>query len=537
MTLRSTQIGKLMAGWLIPLSLFGFQVWYGLHWFDVGINMFDTGFQVYGADRVARGAVLYRDVFTLYTPGIYYATALAFKVFGTKVVVYHALMMVCVAASSALSYMVARYLMPTLFAFFLGFFFPFYYLPNWGIFFALLCLLLIFVYSQRCQRYWLFAAGLATGMSILFKQEVGAYVTVAECLFITVQITKFTPVADRLRRDKVIELAKAFGLFGLGLVTLLIPTVVYFWSQSALGDMYYFLVPKANSQIHHTALPFPSLVPLLPQSLSGEEINEWLGRVEFYAPLLVYLLTTIFILARISRKNLSLLDLQLVAVLLFGVLLFNSALVRSDHPHLVFSVPPAHILTWCLLYLAVRYLCRHPRRALESGMALLLLAALFLFEYRPLMASYKALHNLPGARLKTSLTYLDMPRLGLYLGHEDAEFLEQVTKDVITSTDSGEKIFVFPSVAPIIYFLSQRDNPTRYDWIIGGVLDEDEQREVIDVLEEAGVEYVVFYSTRGLEETRAYAQELDSGLIYDYIVENYEVEMVAPRYQMLRLAK
>jgi len=50
-------------------------------------NVYDEGLIVFGAQRVLEGDIPYRDFWTLYAPGQFYAVAGLFKLFGSSVLV------------------------------------------------------------------------------------------------------------------------------------------------------------------------------------------------------------------------------------------------------------------------------------------------------------------------------------------------------------------------------------------------------------------------------------------------------------------
>lgn len=541
MSSRSEELLKLCMHLFLSLLVFGLAIWHHSHWFDVGFNIFDTGFQVYGADRVARGAVLYRDVFTLYGPGIYYLTALGFHLWRPTVLVWKIIICLCFAVAAVVTYHLSNRLMSTPFALLLSLATIFFFLPDWGVTLAILTLMILFVALERGGRPWFFLCGVANGLTGLFRQEVAFYTLAACAVLIALHTARLGGIAGW--KDAAIRLGKTLLLFGLGVAFLLGPTLVYFGIHSALDDMFYFLLPKANYQIHTGALRFPSLFPLLPETNSAEGWREVFSRLQFYLPIFIYLATASLLLCRAGRKRVTdRVNDKLLAILIFGVLLFNSALVRSDRPHLIFSILPARILAWYLLYLATVKIWRglakvrgDPRRITQITGAFLLLLLPLAHEWEPLSKPYDALMgDLSTSHVKATMTRLNLPRAELYMPAEEAQFLTEVTEDVVSRTTPDEKIFVFPSLAPAIYFLSERDNATRYDWIISGVLDPAEQREVVATLEKAKVRYVVLYSSRSLEATREIAVDTGAELIFDYIIENYAVEEVAPRYQILR---
>jgi hypothetical protein len=51
---------------------------------DRNLNLYDEGLVVYGAARVMRGEVPYRDFWSMYGPGQFYLIAGLFKIFGTQ---------------------------------------------------------------------------------------------------------------------------------------------------------------------------------------------------------------------------------------------------------------------------------------------------------------------------------------------------------------------------------------------------------------------------------------------------------------------
>lgn len=528
---------RLAERYLLPLVIFALAVWHHGHWFDVGFNFFDDGLQAYGADRVARGAVLYRDVFTIYGPGRYYLIALVFKVLGTSMLTYRLVMLFLWAMTAVVTYYLSLHLMIAPFAFVVGFTTIFFNLPDWGVTLALLSLALMLLYLAKGERKWVAVSGVATGLSVLFRQEVGAYVGLACGLLLIIHTIRFSCGSDW--RETLIRLGKDLALYGSGVAVMLVPTAAYFWAQSALDETYYLLAPKANAVIQRNALPFPKLFPLLPQGSSPEARAEVFSRLEFYLPIGVYLLTAILLLYRMQKRALELLDLRVLGVLLFGVLLFNSALVRSDRPHLIFSILPARILSWHLLYRVMRLWdgVRSARGALKKGSQLLgiglLLLALLWSEWQPLVLSYTQLTGEgASARMKSAWKRLEIPRGGSYLSAEDVQFLTEVVEDIQSRVLPGEKTFVYPSAFPIIYLLSGRDNATKYDYILAGVLTPEEQRDLISHLED--VRYIVKTEGSSLEDTRTQAIASGSELVLDYIIEHYEIEKTAPGYLILK---
>ena len=61
--------------------------WYWLRYFNRNTNLLDEGSTVAQAMRVLRGELIYRDFFTVVTPGSYYTTAWLLEIFGMQLMV------------------------------------------------------------------------------------------------------------------------------------------------------------------------------------------------------------------------------------------------------------------------------------------------------------------------------------------------------------------------------------------------------------------------------------------------------------------
>lgn len=89
-----------MRGRVFPLFLvFVFTALYLVPLVPLGLNPYDEGVRLYGADRVLAGDFPYYDFFSYYGPGQFYWPALLFKMFGTEIVVARlgAVVFICVA--------------------------------------------------------------------------------------------------------------------------------------------------------------------------------------------------------------------------------------------------------------------------------------------------------------------------------------------------------------------------------------------------------------------------------------------------------
>ncbi len=146
----------------------------------------DEGIFLQGAVRVAHGQLPYRDFFTFYTPGVFYLLAAVFRLFGRSFTVARWTLVVAGAGVNPASYALGRRVASRGTALWfalvvMGSALPFRFLvlPNW--FATLLVLVAIAAaaaatgaVSRRAECVWAAAAGMLTGLTVLFEQSVGA---------------------------------------------------------------------------------------------------------------------------------------------------------------------------------------------------------------------------------------------------------------------------------------------------------------------------------------------------------------------------
>lgn len=102
---------------------------------------------------------------------------------------------------------------------------------------------------------------------------------------------------------------------------------------------------------------------------------------------------------------------------------------------------------------------------------------------------------------------------------EEAKIVEEVVHYIKNHTRPGEFIFVAP-YETVLYFLSQRNNPTRFDRFLPGEVTEADQEEIVRILDERNVRYVIYneWTARVLFPLNETAP-----IVYDYIVSEFEV--------------
>jgi Dolichyl-phosphate-mannose-protein mannosyltransferase len=159
--------------------------------YDRGWVPHDEGAIAQSAERVLAGQIPHRDFDELYTGGLTYLHALAFKAFGINLLSLRIVLLVCFLAFVPALYALAVRLAPPIAAAaitLLGVVWsvPNYFasVPSWyNLFFATYGTLALTWYVETRQGKWLFAAGLLGGMSLLVKIT-GVYYIAAAILFL-----------------------------------------------------------------------------------------------------------------------------------------------------------------------------------------------------------------------------------------------------------------------------------------------------------------------------------------------------------------
>src|SRR6187401_825728 len=243
--------------WLLTFVLVAFAAWYWLQYFNRSTNLLDEGSTAAQAMRVVNGDLIYRDFFTVVTPGSYYTVAWLFRAFGESLMVLRWAALVTGLAILLITLTVGRRVMVWPFAAAAGLLTTiwgwFLATPNfYSLEAALLSLLALacYVYGAPSRR-WMFAAGLAAGATAMVKQNVGAYT--AAGLFITIWASRlFDDQPDWRGRLKM------SGQFIAGLSLPVLATVSWLAASGAGSYLYeswvYYPLVKYTERF---ALPFP----------------------------------------------------------------------------------------------------------------------------------------------------------------------------------------------------------------------------------------------------------------------------------------
>ena len=475
------------------------------------------------AQAILAGKVYGKDFFCLYGPLLIYPLAWAMKLFGVTVATArgYAFGLNLAAYGIIITFLYATFRGRSTFvaaavAYLLAFPSLAYLSPNCTylrVALGVLPLLFAYQYQQTGRRVLLAASGGAIGVGLLFSQEVAICSAIALACCIVLH-----SVAGRDYK----ELPGRVMLIAAGGLATLAPMMIYLFAKGALGPFFATLYgyPKLVT-LGYGALPFPGLADFIAAPR---------GSLLHYAVIAIYLGTAVtviplLLLGRITRDNI----LQ-AGLLVFGALLFRSALGRSDGYHVYYASQPAFLLVLLAIDRAVCGIRRPVPVFVKAGNVLaaggLILFLCFLFIYSQILGmglflarSEVANFSAKWSRIASGTELRWLERGGVFFDRRTNITLAKIKMFLDTNTSAGDYVYFFPNEAAY-YFLFNRNNPTHYAIAYFAVTSA-QRRELIADLEKNKPRYIVYsldtWRVDDIPENRQVPE------VVDYMQQNYRL--------------
>lgn len=477
---------------IVVLGAVRYWLWY----FHRTANLLDEGSTAAQALRVLRGELIYRDFFTVVTPASYYTVAGLFHLFGPGLMVLRwaalvtglgILLVTLAIARRVMSwpFAAAAALMTTVWGWFLT-------TPNfYSLQAALFALIALWAYlrsTDESSPRWIVAAGVMTGLAALTKQNVGVYAAAA--ILVSIWIARAGAV-------------RATARFAGGICLPVVPALLLLVAAGAGPYLYeswvYYPLAKYPERF---ALSYPSFFASLADQHGPFE--RWV-RYVIYLPVLVYPLVGVVILRTRDNRQ------ALIAIAAMGLLLLLQSWPRADVPHILFGLQPTFVIFAYLLFRAAR------GRVLT---AIMLLPILLLLWQGYRRTDWEYANYVAHLRSERARGIMALPA--------DANRIDLITQYVRANTAPDDAIFVVPWAAGF-YFLTDRDNPTRSDFLL--FEDPEAYPCLLARLEERRPKYVIYGYTWDVDNTRFrdYAAPVDA-----YIRSRYAIEDEVDGYEVWR---
>ncbi|HEV2392630.1 MAG TPA: glycosyltransferase family 39 protein [Verrucomicrobiae bacterium] len=452
-------IGDMMA----ILLLVSVCLFIGLPRFRSGLDLGDEGLLAYGAARVLDGQVPNRDFVSLQPPLSFYTAAITFKVFGTSLCSLRILGLSLFILIPLLIYGISRNLCgralslaAALPATILGLpYFGFVPFAPWqGIAAALASVLFYFRATLGRRRYLAFPAGCLAGCTVLLRQDEGFYLAVSTLVYsLALNYARGVPISKP-------EMKRVVAFWASGLIAVLLPFGIYWTAKGALPDMFKQLVVFPLTIYAKTSSsPFPSVS-------SGLTFGPQAYLVLYYLAPLVEILAALELARRFARGRFGLQEATLTFLVAWSALFYCQVLARSDLCHLLITLPPFFILC-ALCFKAIQApFVDIVTQAYKNHSASVLAKTIICGLASTAVLCF--LWLLTPALLCPALPAADrvpLERAGVRL--PGADNLKALVESLQRLAPPGHPILCLP-YQPMFYFLCNRPNPTRWNYLWPG---------------------------------------------------------------------
>jgi len=490
----------------------------------------DEGTLVYGAQRVADGALPYRDFFEVMGPASFYWLGFFFKLFGTQWLVARGVLLFTGVATAMLMYWLCRRLEHTGNAVLPAVFFLIISIPIWpgtnhhwdSNLFALLAVAAFCLWQDRRRKAFLLLSGVGAGITSCFLQQKGLF------LFLALLVVTF--ISSYQAKERKSQILSHLGLLTGGYAGVGFLVLMFFYLAGGLNDLLYANLIWPLSNYHHVnVVPYgyslfelfePQWELIFNHLFSPPRVKTLtaLTMIPFYLILSLPLLLTFMIVGCcLNQANRAkIFSSAILSYIILGSALWVSELHRKDMLHLIYGSPLFLIVFFTLLKH-----CFSNKRVLYG----LIIGILSLGFFS--LAAFNA-------AMATSANHSQSTRRGnIHVFKEDGalDFL-------LKNTKPGEPVFIYPYY-PMYYFLADVKNPTRYSILLYHINTEIQFNEVIQDLEKAKVKYVLWDTlVSGSNLSIWFPQyrqpDEDSLILEKYLHEHYEVLAVKNKFKIMQ---
>jgi hypothetical protein len=417
-----------------------------------GMDWRDEGLLAYGAVRVAHGEVPNRDFVSPQPPLSFYTAAGVFKLGGTSLCSLRIFGLCIFLIVPLLIYGIGRNFTGPIPSFaaaasacILGL--PYFYfvpLSVWQGIAASLAAVLFFVPAVLSRRHWLaLPAGLFSGVSLFLRHDQAVYTILA--IFVLV-------IALRFARDAsipAINLKRALFFWLAGIAAVVVPLTLIWWKIGALPEMFRQLVVFPFATYRKTSsLPFPKFIV-------HRSVVDTAVMLLFYIPPFVQAIAATYLAQSLIRRRFSRREAVLGFLTVWSALFYLQVLVRSDQTHLLITLPPLFLLIAVGWSIVRETLAKHRKMNVILSAAFVVLIVSYLWVLRSVA--------FPDVTRDNELLTLERGGVRIEQASVVADFVQRLQAFVPRT----RPILALP-YQPMFYFLCERRNPTRWNYLWPG---------------------------------------------------------------------
>ena len=498
-----------------------------------GLNVWDEGGYANGTLRTLNGEKALIDFNPNgYLPGRYWYGMLFFKLFGVEIQSLRIGVLLITPPMILMVYSIGKKIMPAGFALLAALCMlsaPSMYYNRFFTFFVVLNLYLITNFLYKKNLASLTGLGMGIILSAFFKFEVALFSMLISLSIMALMFGQ-KHLSVSMLSEKANASSKNYYLTG-GLFLLVVAIATY------SGQGYLTKVFKMVVDAHEVwGNPFPEIFPFL-TVLKEEGYHQMFERMLFYLPIVTYGLVVTLLIYQLTLKkeSFNIDSLTVVAILLFGVCAFGLVIWRAGFDNLLRTLPPFYLLFCYLLYRARKRVLTFKgpvnQKSFISNLPLNLLTVFLPFLFYFEMNTHHGFYAGSIGAMKLETTRLSIDKVDVFTNPAEAKWVKQVVDKINLYSKKGDAILSLP-LNPIFYFLSDRINPTPYEWILPGMLEEAKEKELVQTLMDQPPRVVIYIDIAidGDEKRRLshYAPYL-----YKYLVDNYVFQESIGFFQVL----
>ena len=520
---------------------FGFIICtiYQLIFYKYGLNLWDEGALAYGALRFLNGEIPLVDFgFDGYPPGRYFLVALFFKIFGVHLTSIRLLIVVLTSIMVVLFYHISKNIMDKSFAVISTLLLISAPSMYYNRLFPICTVINIYFISRYITSERKFDLALSVFVSLLtltVKTEIGV---------ISLFILSFVLILQTIFSYKKFSFSFSELHFNH---KILISTIAIFAVASIVGAFMINLPAKAYKFVFHMSSiwgnPFPSLMSTPGKGLPS--FKEFFDISLFYLPIIVYIATVILLFKRklfadqkivLNKSN-----LQISVILLFGIGTYGLVVWRAGFDNLLRVLPVFYILLCYFLYLFYRKIIgsefymnwissKSAFKNFVLSIPILFFPALFIVN----LNFHHGFYAGSIGELRNNHIYINLNRARIFAHPLEAIWVEDIVSYIKRTTTKDEPIFALP-LNPIWYFISERKNPTSYDWVLPQTIKIlDEEQKIVDQLKN-NIPKLIIYADIAIDDKEERRLSNYAPKVFEFILKNYTLEKIAGPFQILKL--
>lgn len=478
------------------------------------LNPVDEAFILVGAERILRGEIPHKDFSSEYPVGQLYTLAALFKVFGTSVITERVYDILIKSLLSLFIFLIIRLLSSNITALF-GWVMSLVWLqhssfPAYSVYpsilFIYISIYLLLLHIKKQKNYYVVLSALSIVFAVLFRHDLGGYAAIV----ITIVLI--------IRRIMGVQSWTPLSLFIASGTMTVLPVIIYFFMNSAIGYMYNDLFQIPLAFLKYQGLPYPSF-------------SKW--NLPFFMFPFVLVTGAITSIILIKRKSDDTTAYGVLLISFIGIFCLNQVRVRSDIIHLLPVALTGILLAPILLYTLPRELSLGTW--LKNVLYVLFILVFSITLSRPIEIINRILSTTNGYIVKkvnpdieraryTTLHSPDVKKVALYIKKNTSK------DDYIYVGVKNHDQFVFNDI--IIYFFADRNYASRYHALNPGVQTTLKvQTKMINEFKKNSPRIIVL-GTRTWNEPNPSSIDTRVDLLDNYISTNFELKKTFGVYEI-----